>query len=291
MAAAAAKKVEYDDLTDESSDDEPEELTPKLIDTIMSEKITLNKLLEFVITKNDKLIDSLTKTYLKLSKYNKLIIDADEDTISFPEYFTEMADITETRFSCIKRAVNTRTAELFLFNTFFYFYTLVHPKDLRFFKLFVNLVIDFVTQQQGGNICIFAGEHEVLPREFFINLITGSIIALSYLQAIKCRMNKTSIYSRGLKQWDPKLTDLREDIHKICSFFETIDTKTYEKIIKDKFKIPSVVINRRLKTKSRKGGKRRKKNTHKKRKLVKKRKKTHMKKHHNKRKHTRKRRR
>lgn len=214
------------------------ELNDDFSASIMDNQVTMNELLSFVKTNNYDLINTLTQTYLRISK-SVLLIDTDDTSITFLDYYKKISNLIETKFSCIHRAVNTRTAEMFLINTLFYFYTKVYPNDLSKFETFVEYVVEFIVQQQDGYICIFDGSHEELPREFFVNLVTGSVIALSLLQSRKCRSIKTAIYKLGLKQGDPTLKELKRNYTNVCKFFKTIDTSSYEREIREKFNVPS----------------------------------------------------
>ena len=261
--AAASRNIDGSiDTRNYDSEDTDKDLEHAFVTSIMERSITINDLLEFANTENYDLINTLTKTYLRISKNGVLFVDTDNSSITFMEYFKKITHLTESKFSCIHRAVNTRVAEMFLINTLYYFYTKVYPDNLSKFEEFTEIVVDFLTQQQGGNICVFDGPREILPKQFFVNLVTGSIISLSLLQSRKCRTLNTSLYSRGLKFGDPLLNKLKKDIQKTCAFFKSIDTKSYEEQIKKTFNIPSTKGGTRLYTKFKK--KRRKTRTNKK---------------------------
>ena len=241
---------------------EKHELSAEFIRSATSETITMDTLLNFVNNENKELINSLTNIYLQMSKHRTLFLDEKNVSIRVKDYMKKASYVTEHTFSCIQRAVNTEVAELFLINTLHHFYTLVYPNNLSHFDSFVELVVEYITNEQDGNICVFDGPHEELPKQFFKNIITGSIIALSILQARKCRLLKTTLYKEGLKQRDPKLKQFKKEIRNICLFFKDIDTTTYENIIKRRFNIPRTKGGRRLLNRRSTANKKRKTHKH-----------------------------
>ena len=290
MAAASQEELQYlktvpredsDTDTDSDSDDESKDDASKYstIEDITSKldhfkKITINDFLDYVNvdTRNSRgLVDTITETYLNASKRTHYMFDEPSDLAFYSSYFNEIDRLTsDGSFKCIHRAVNTRFAELFLINTFYYFYKKVYPNDkLEHFKQFVTLVVDYITQQQGGTVCVFDGTREELPRSFFENVVTGSILAFSILQSRKCRSLKTSMYKLGLKQGDSRLKELKMNYKNMCGFFKKIDTSTYEDLMKRRFNLPTTKGGQKRKTISKrkhtkKNNKRNVRKTHKK---------------------------
>lgn len=264
MAAASQEELRYlksvpredsDTDTDSDSDDESlDRITSKLRNV---KEITINDFLDYVNVDSEdshSLVDSITKFYLHTSKKNRYEFDDPSEPRFYSAYFNEIDRLTSVgSFKCIHRAVNTRFAELFLINTFYYFYKKVYPNDnLDHFKQFVDLVVDYITQQQGGTVCVFDGTREELPRSFFENVVTGSILAFSILKSRKCRALKTSMYKLGLKQGDPRLKELKMNYKNMCGFFKKIDTSTYEELMKRRFNLPATKGGQKKTTSTRK---------------------------------------
>jgi hypothetical protein len=197
----------------------------------------LNTILNYVHTKRGDIVDVLTQEYRTLaSKERRMVFNLDGKHVSSKEYLSYMSKLYEDddTFGCLERATNSYEAQLYVYNVLQSIYALLYPNTLRHFSEFVTHVVNYMKHVQHGHICVFDGTHEILPSSYFENLMVGCFLAVSYMKAGQCRSERTLISKLGYRQSRKEYKVLMAQFKKSCSFFDTIDTATFQRNLRNK---------------------------------------------------------
>ena len=235
MAAEYESDTDYESETELLEDDMEvlNELSKKLHKTPQE---TLKNILKHVHTNRGDLINILTENYKRFSKYRLLDSSLHSKYVSHRDYLSYVRKLYEDdeTFGCLERATNSYEAQLYVYNVLQSIYTLLYPKTLSHFSEFVAHVVKYMKHVQHGHICVFDGTHEVLPQSYFENLMVGCFLAISYMKADQCRSERTVIAKMGYHQSSKEYKRLMKQYKKSCSFFDTIDTATFQRNLQNK---------------------------------------------------------
>lgn len=197
---------------------------------------TIQKILNYVQHKKGSVVKVLTEEYKVMAETNRrMIFNLDDEHITFGEYFSRINKLyqDDETFGCLERATNSYEAQIYLYNVLQTIYGLLYPNTLQFFDKFVIMVVDYMRHSQNGHICVFDGTKEVLPYSYFENLIVGCFLAISYLKAEQCRIDRSVIASLGYIHNSKRHRVLMKQFKKSCSFFNKVDTTTFQRKLRE----------------------------------------------------------